>query len=104
MPFGLSNVPSVFQRLMNKVFANLIDMCVVIYLDNILIYLDNLGTHKQYVVEVLHYLWSYRLYAFLSKCAFYKKKVKFLGYILGPKEIQINKEKVHIIRDWPVSC
>jgi len=46
MPFGLSNAPSAFQRLMNKIFVDLLDMCVVIYLDNILIYLDNLEIHK----------------------------------------------------------
>lgn len=46
MPFGLSNAPLAFQRLMNEVFADLLDICVVIYLDNILIYSDNLEIHK----------------------------------------------------------
>jgi len=49
MPFGLSNAPSVFQRFMNKVFSDLLDICMVIYLDDILIYSDDLESHKNHV-------------------------------------------------------
>jgi len=102
MPFGLSNALSAFQRLMNKIFANLLDMYIIIYLDDILIYSDNLEIYKQHIVEVLHCLQSYRLYTSPSKYVFHKEKVEFLGYILGPEGIQMDKEKVCIIRDWPV--
>ena len=54
MPFGLSNALLVFQRLMNEVFANLLDVCVVIYLNDILIYSNSLKDHKRHVKEVLH--------------------------------------------------
>ena len=53
MPFGLSNTPLAFQRLINEVFSDLLDMCVVIYLDNILIYSDNILEHKEHVREVV---------------------------------------------------
>jgi len=87
---------------MNKVFADLLDVYIIIYLNDILIYLDNLEIHKQHVAEVLRCLQSHRLYVSPSKYAFHKEKVEFLSYILSPEEIQINKKKVHIIRDWPV--
>ena len=45
MPFGLMNTPTTFQRLMNDIFHNLINVYMVVYLDNILIYLDNIKQH-----------------------------------------------------------
>jgi len=56
MPFGLSNAPSAFQRFMNEVFYDLLDVYVVIYFDDILIYSDNLEDHKKHVKEVLRRL------------------------------------------------
>jgi len=53
MLFGLSNVPFAFQRFINEIFSDLLDICIVIYLEDILIYSDNLEEHKNYVKEVL---------------------------------------------------
>ena len=53
MPFGLSNTPAAFQRFMNDVFGDLLDVCIVVYLDDILIYSDNLTQHEKHVHEVL---------------------------------------------------
>jgi len=104
MLFSLSNAPSAFQRLMNEVFADLLDMCVVIYLDDILIYSNSLEDHKGHVKEVLHRLHVNGLYASPSKCLFYKKKVEFLGFIPGPEGIQMDEEKVCTIKTWPTPC
>ena len=53
MPFGLTNTPAAFQRFMNDVFSDLLDVCVVVYLDNILIYSDDITQHRSHVKEVL---------------------------------------------------
>jgi Reverse transcriptase (RNA-dependent DNA polymerase) len=53
MPFGLTNGPAVFQCFMNKIFADLIDICMVVYLDNILIYSNNPSSHQDHIKEVL---------------------------------------------------
>jgi len=53
MPFRLTNASAVFQRFMNDVFSDLLDMCIVVYLDNILIYSDDIMQHQSYVKEVL---------------------------------------------------
>ena len=53
MPFRLSNAPLAFQRFMNEVFSDMLDICVVVYLDDILIYSDDLDIHKSHVKEVL---------------------------------------------------
>ena len=51
MPFGLTNAPLALQRFMNMIFADMLDVCVVVYLDNILIYLDN-----KEALEAFHYV------------------------------------------------
>ena len=56
MPFSLTNAPSAFQRFMNMIFADMLNVCVVVYLDDILIYLDNKEDHRKHVQEVLHRL------------------------------------------------
>jgi len=47
MPFGLSNALAAFQRFMNDVFADMLDVCVVVYLDDILIYSSDKATHRK---------------------------------------------------------
>ena len=53
MPFGLTNAPAAFQRLMNNVLSDLLDIGILVYLDDILIYSDTLEDHRCHVREVL---------------------------------------------------
>ena len=53
MPFGLTNSPAVFQRFMNNILGDLLDKCIVVYLNDILIYSDNLKEHKDHICELL---------------------------------------------------
>ena len=87
MPFGLTNALAAFQRFMNEVFGDLLDICVVIYLDDILIYSDDLTNHKDHVKEVLKRLQDNGLYVSPSKCAFHQCQVEFLGFVLSPEGI-----------------
>ena len=56
MPFRLTNTPATFQRFMNDIFSDMVDVCVVIYLNNILIYSNNIDEHHAHVQEVLCHL------------------------------------------------
>ena len=82
MPFGLSNALAAFQRLMDSIFTDLLDICVLVYLDDILIYSDNSEDHECHVCEVLRRLRNKKLYARTDKCSFHKDMVEYLGYIL----------------------
>ena len=53
MPEGLTNAPARFQRFMNDIFTDMIDICVVVYLDDILVYSDDPKQHLAHVQEVL---------------------------------------------------
>src|SRR6266478_3539012 len=101
MPFGLSNAPAAFQRFINEVLGDLMDICTVGYLDDILIYSDSLEDHQDHVCEVLHCLHTVGLYANLKKCKFHMDTVEYLGFILSPKGLQMDPTKVSMIQDWP---
>ena len=63
MPFGLTNSPAAFQRFMNDIFGDLLDNCVIVYLDDILIYSDDETLHVQHVRDVLQQLRQHSLFA-----------------------------------------
>ena len=101
MPFGLSNAPAAFQRFVNEVFADLLDVCVVVYLDDILIYSDNPDEHRAHVREVLRRLRKHHLYARTDKCEFHAESVEYLGYILSREGLTMAESKIKAILDWP---
>jgi hypothetical protein len=101
MPFSLTNAPTAFQHFMNDVFKDLLNVCVTVYLDNILIYSDNVLDHKKHVRDVLHRLHQNGLYVHADKCEFHSKSVEYLGYILSPDGLKMSKDKVKTIQDWP---
>ena len=99
MPFGLTNAPAAFQWFMNNIFSDLLDVCVVIYLDDILIYSNNMSEHHQHVKEVLKCLRKAGLYAKAEKCEFHSKSVEYLGYILSSSGLTMSDNKIKIIQD-----
>ena len=86
---------------MNNIFSDLLDICVVIYLDDILIYSNNMSKHHQYVKEVLNCFCKAGLYAKAEKCEFHSESVEYLEYILSPSGLTMSDNKVKIIQDWP---
>ena len=99
MLFGLTNAPIAFQQFMNDIFSNLLDVCIVIYLDDILIYSNNMSKHHQHVKEVLKCLHKAGLYAKAEKCEFHSESVEYLGYILSPSGLTMSNDKIKIIQD-----
>ena len=71
----------------------------MIYLNDILIYLNNMSEHYQYVKKVLKYLCKAGLYAKVKKYKFYSKSVEYLRYILS-SGLTMSNDKVKIIQDW----
>ena len=88
---------------MNDIFSDLLDVCIMIYLDDILIYSNNMSKHHQHMKEVLKYLHKADLYAKAEKYEFHSESVEYLGYILSPSGLTISNKKVKIIQDWPES-
>ena len=86
---------------MNNIFSNLLDACVVIYLDDILIYSNNMSEHHRHVKEVLKCLCKAGLYAKAEKYEFHSESVEYLGYIFSPSGLTMSDNKIKIIQDWP---
>jgi len=103
IPFGLTNAPMAFQEFMNDIFSNLLNICVMIYLDDILIYSNNMSEHHRYVKKVLKHLRKTGLYAKAEKCGFHSELVElveYLEYILSPSGLTMSNNKIKIIQDW----
>jgi len=100
MPFGLTNAPAAFQCFMNDVFSDLLDVCIVVYLDDILIYSDDITQHQSHVKEVLKRLRKAGLYAKAEKCEFHLDSVEYLGYVLSPSGLTMSDAKVKTIQEW----
>ena len=102
MPFGLSNAPATFQRLMPLVFSGLIGIDCLIYLDDIIIFKPTLDVHIIRLEKGFARLQQENQKIKLSKCKFRLAAVKFLGYIVTADGIGLDPEKISTIQDWPL--
>ncbi|KAJ9526673.1 hypothetical protein QJQ45_017555 [Haematococcus lacustris] len=102
LPFGLCNAPATFQRLMNDVLHDLLDDCVLVYLDDILIFSRTPQEHLAHLRRVLDLLRKHKLYAKLSKCEFGMDQTSFLGHIVSASGIACDPAKVVAVESWPI--
>ena len=99
MSFGLTNAPTYFMYLMNKVFMEFLDKFMV-FIDDILVFSKMEEEHAEHLRLVLKKLREHRLYAKRSKCEFWLKKVSFLGHVVSNGGIVVDPSKVGEIRSF----
>ncbi|KAJ9512034.1 hypothetical protein QJQ45_004612 [Haematococcus lacustris] len=100
--FGLTNAPATFQRVMNEAFAEVINDCALVYLDDILVMSKDSEEHLVHLRRVFDLLRKNKFYAKLSKCEFMQRTLKFLGHIISAQGISVDPCKVTAISEWPV--
>jgi len=82
MSFELKNASVIFQRLINDILREYLDDFVITYLNDILIYLDDLKMHHKHMHKVLMKLNEQAMYVKKSKSRFKIKKIQFLKYVI----------------------
>ena len=100
MPFVLTDAPATFQKFINDVLRPYLDIFCTAYLDDILIYSDNLGEHKIHVRRVLGALQKAGLHLKPEKCEFYQESVKYLGVIISRDGVKMDPSKISTILEW----
>jgi Reverse transcriptase (RNA-dependent DNA polymerase) len=98
--FGLINAPATFQVYINKALGDLLDITCVMYLDDILIYSDNVEEYEEYMRQFLERFRIYGFFVKLLKCEFSVTEIEFFNYIIGTVSVLINLRRVVIIREW----
>ena len=89
MSFGLNNAPATFMRLMNRVFKPLLEFFVIVFIDEILVYLKSEEEHANHFCKVLGILGMQKLYAKIFKCEFWLSSVDFLGHIIFGDGVEV---------------
>jgi len=102
MYFGLMNSPATFQTIINDLFQDLINQGdTVTFIDDILVATETEEGHDELVEEVLRRLEENDLFVKPEKCRWKVREVEFLGVIIGPKGVEIQKEKIDRVLNWP---
>jgi len=95
MFFGLTNSPAIFQTMMNNIFRDLINKGdVATFIDDVLVGTETEEGHDELVEEILRRLEEHNLYVKPEKCKWKVREVGFLGVVIGPDGIKMEKEKV----------
>ena len=101
MSFGLTNTLGSFQGYVNKILVEKLDIFLIVYLDDLLIYIKDLSKdHVKVVLWVLEVLRKCGLYANLKKCHFHQDKVRFISFVISTNGIRMEKEKIDAVKKW----
>ena len=100
LPFGLTNGPATYQRYMNDTLFDYLDNFCTAYLDDIMIYSENIKDHQEHVRKVLLRLRKAGLQADIKKSEFGVTRTKYLGFIISTDGIEPDPEKTTAISQW----
>ena len=102
MPFGATNAPATFQRLMHNCLGDLNMTWCVVYLDDIIVFSDNPKDHIVRLEAVFQKLASAGLKLKPSKCFFFKEEIEYLGHLVSGKGVATSPKKIEAVTKWPV--
>ena len=101
MPFGATNAPATFQRLMHDCLGELNMNWCIVYLDDIIIFSDTKEEHLKRLEAVFQKLCAAGLKLKPSKCFFFREEIEYLGHVVSGKGISISPKKIEAVSKWP---
>ena len=100
MPFELSNASASFKDYIHKILAKKLNIFVIVWIDNILIYTEDVRqAHVNAVCWVLNKLRKHGLFANLKKSYFHKDEIWFWGYVVSAQEIKIEDKQIEAVKN-----
>ena len=100
MFFGFMNVFAVFMSLMNGIFKLYLDFFVIVFIDDILVYLKSKKEYEEYLRMVLEMLREKKFYVKFFKCEFWLDAVFFLGYVVFKDGVMVDFFKIETVKNW----
>ena len=100
MSFGLTNAPTAFMDLMNRIYRPYLDQFVVVFVDDILIYSKGRAEYEQHLQLALQVVKENQFYAKLEKCDFWLQEIQFLGHMVSKEGIPVDSAKVEVVMRW----
>ena len=100
MSFGLTNAPDAFMSLMNGIFKPYLDLFVIVFIDDILVYSKSKKEHEEHLRMVLEMLREKKLYVKFSKCEFWINSVSFLGHVVSKDGVMVDPSNIEAVKSW----
>ena len=101
MPFGATNAPATFQRLMHDCLGDLNMNWCIVYLDDIIVFSDTKEEHIKRLEAVFQKLMAAGLKLKPTKCFFFRNEIEYLGHVVSGKGISTNPKKIEAVTKWP---
>lgn len=98
---AITNAPSTFQALIDTVFKGLIQKCMLVFFDDILIYSRSMANHLQHLRVVLTLLVENQLFVNLKKCCFRQAQLEYLDHLISAEGVKADPAKVRAMENWP---
>jgi hypothetical protein len=100
VPFGLTNSLATSMCLMNSVLSNFLDIFVLFFIDDKLIYSKIWEENEEHLNLVPQVLREHKFYVNFSKCDFFQKKFHYLGHVIIEEGVVVDPDKIKSIMDW----
>ena len=100
MSFGLTNAPATFMSFMNGIFKPYLDLFVIVFIDDILVYSKSKKEHEEHLRIVLEMLREKKLYAKFSKSEYWLDSVSFLGHVVSKDGVMVDPSKIRVVKNW----
>jgi hypothetical protein len=100
LPFGLTNAPSLFSRIMQTILAPFLFQFVIVYIDDICVFSNSTDEHRHHLEMVFQKLEAFSVKLKFKKCSFYRTSFKYLGHIVNFSGIKPDPDKLLVISEF----